>query len=146
MALPARAGVTRVDIDTTMWPIVVVTPPLTPMTHELVERFKVEWTDLLNHRTERYVCINDLSHAPSMPPAQRRSMTDWMNENERNLAAQCCATAMVFDSMLMRGALTAMLWMFRPPYPTEVFKTREDALRWAREMLDRNAQKPTPKP
>lgn len=137
MAIPARQQAAKVDIDVRLWPVVIVTPPQVVMTDALVETFMRDWTELLRQRTDPYVCINDLSTAPAMPPAQRRKMTDWMNESQANLAAKCCGAAMVFDSLLMRGALTAMLWMFRPPYPTEVFKRREDAITWARELLSK---------
>jgi len=45
-------------------------------------------------------------------------------------------SAIVTDSALVRGAMTAVNWLHRPRVPTTYVATLEDAERWARERLD----------
>ena len=136
---PSRTVHSVIALDASQWPIVVVTPPAVALSDASIDEFMERWTHTTHGQAGRYVCIHDVRSAPPMSPAHRKKMTDMMNGYRAQLAAQCAGVAMVFDSVLMRAMLTAFMWMFRPPYPTQVFQSLDDAFRWGTEMLAKKA-------
>ena len=42
----------------------------------------------------------------------------------------CAGMGFVFSSPLLRGLLTSMLWLARPPHPVRVFADMDSATRW----------------
>lgn len=132
MALVKQQAVPAViDLDASRWPIVIVTPPPAPLSDSSIDEFMERWVQVTGTLEGHYVCIHDVRHAPPMSPAHRKKMTDMMNGYRDVLAKQCAGVAMVFESPLMRAMLTAFMWMFRPPYPTQVCPNLEEAVRWA---------------
>lgn len=121
-----------VEVDVSEWPVVVVTPPPEPANEPMLEAFMNDWVTKTRHRAGSYVCVLDLRRSGHMSPAQRRTLTDWMNKSRDGLARTCLGTALIFDSALLRAMLTAVFWAFRPPYPTQVFSTRHEAIGWAK--------------
>ena len=128
----------QIALDASRWPVVVVTPPKVALTDADIDEFMERWIQTTRSHAGRYVCIHDVRDAPPMSAAHRKKMTDLMNDFRSELAVDCAGVVMVFDSALMRAMLTAFLWMFRPPYPTEVRPTLDDAIRWAEQTLGVN--------
>ncbi len=132
---PYSAVRSTIELDTSSWPVVVVTPPDKPLSDASIDEFMVRWAQMTRDRKGQYVCVHDVRYAPPMSTAHRKKMTDMMNDYRAELAVQCAGVAMVFDSVLMRAMLTAFMWMFRPPYPTQVCSNLEDAMRWGQARL-----------
>ena len=66
------------------------------------------------------------AHRPSVEV--RKLQAEWMEEN-RELIARCSlGIGFVIDSSLVRGALTAIFWVSRPPVPYKVHSTLGDAI------------------
>jgi len=124
-----------VEVDVGEWPVVIVTPPPEAASEPMLEAFMADWVAKTRHRAGAYVCVLDLRRSGHMSPAQRRTLTDWMNESRDGLARSCLGTALIFESALLRAMLTAVFWAFRPPYPTQTFATRHEALGWARQRV-----------
>jgi hypothetical protein len=72
----------------------------------------------------------DISEVEGMDPSQRRMLTERLAEDEELNARICRGLAMVFDSAMLRGILTAVWWVKKPPYPQKVFKNVEQAKAW----------------
>lgn len=128
-----------IQLDSSRWPIVVVTPPTVSLSDASIDEFMRRWLQMTRTNRGHYVCIHDLRQSPPMSAAHRKKMTDSMNGLRDEMASQCVGVAMVFDSALMRAMLTAFMWMFRPPYPTFVCPSLDGALAWADQRLGEKA-------
>ena len=64
------------------------------------------------------------------PPARaRQQLAARLASSEQYLRA-IAGSAMVFDSKIARGTLTAINWIARKPYPEKVFGHLDEALAW----------------
>lgn len=82
--------------------------------------------DPFHQRGERYAFISIQPQGSVAPgPSERKLIMDWVGSpSVRIHAAQLCVgSAAVVDSALMRGALTALLWIWKPPFPVEPVAT-----------------------
>ena len=78
----------------------------------------------------RKACMIDLIAAKAGNARQRRLQGDWIHQNEELLARDFSAVAIVTDSAVMRGVVTAVFWIRPLPIPTCVAATTGDAERW----------------
>ena len=86
-------------------------------------------------RNETFATVLDTTRSGGMPPTQRRKQAEWMRENEGALRRWSAGTAFVVQSAIVRGVLTAILWMQPIPQEHVVVATRAEGVRWAREQL-----------
>lgn len=79
--------------------------------------------------------IYDARRSGAPTALQRQLQAAWMRENESTIRARNAGVAFVIDSAIIRGALTAILWI--QPMATEhtVVATLEDAQRWCADQL-----------
>jgi hypothetical protein len=70
-------------------------------------------------------------------PLHRRRQADWIRDNAALIKAYSACTAFVIGSPLVRGALTAILWLQPMPSPYTVLATLALAQAWALEQLSR---------
>jgi len=72
----------------------------------------------------------------SPPTAKQRAMlSTFRAEVQAHVAEHCRGVAFVFDSVVMRGIMTAMFWVRGPDTPHAVFASIEDAISWSRERV-----------
>jgi hypothetical protein len=84
-----------------------------------------------------FVTITDSRRVRSIPPADvRRYIADWMAAHAKTTRAVGAVT--IIDSALMRGALTALYWVFTPPTPQGVARDWSEAHAWAMERFRAN--------
>jgi hypothetical protein len=82
-------------------------------------------------RGERYAYVSiqlpDASHPGAV---ERKLLMDWVElpRVREHAAALCVGAAAVVDGTLMRGALTALLWFWKPPFPLETMRTSEEGI------------------
>ena len=81
---------------------------------------------------ERLALITIVCQADTPTAAQRKQLADFMKTHAKDMDA-ITGSAMVLDSALARGALTALNWLFRKPFPEKVFSSADPALEWLRE-------------
>ena len=129
-SLDDEVGVIR--IDDSNWPIMIVTPPLR-VSDQQMQDFLVRHRALEHERNEDYVLVLDLRGTGKLTGEQREMMTEGMAKTEDD--TPCRALAMIFESQVLRGILSMMFWVRKPPYPTKVFATPEDAFPWVRQTL-----------
>ena len=96
-------------------------------------------TDRAFRDRQRVSFVMDARATVTPQPSQRRAMGDWMKQNQQAAAATCAGFAFVIPSAIVRGALTAILWISPMPAPHALFGEMGPALTWAREQL-RDAQ------
>ena len=122
-----------IEIDDSRWPMVLVT--FTGVAPE------PEFDDYLRRmsqylaRKQTIVTVLDASKSGATPATQRRKQAEWMRENDAALRRHSAGTAFVISSAVVRGVLTAILWMQPIPQEHVVVATMPEALRWAREQL-----------
>jgi hypothetical protein len=93
-----------------------------------------ETKDVLD-RKQRYVVIMDASRSGVPPPSQRQMQAVWMEAHAQALARHAVGTVFVISSPLVRGALTAILWLQPLPHPHTVVADVAMAKVWAQTRL-----------
>ncbi|MDQ3031593.1 MAG: hypothetical protein M3Y87_04190 [Myxococcota bacterium] len=91
-------------------------------------------------RRERYSLISAApSDADSMGARERKQIADWANTPRvRSVSRELCVgSATIVGNALARGALTAILWLWKPASPHEVFTASDDAVEWCLAQLER---------
>lgn len=83
-----------------------------------------------------YAIVLDNRSAGPVSPTQRAIIAEHMRLHAPRTSARCAGTALVFESPVLRGALTAILWLRPPVTVTKVFGSLDEAITWARERLD----------
>jgi hypothetical protein len=79
--------------------------------------------------------VVDVSKSEKLNSKQRKIMSEQMNSNKNFTGKYCAGTALVFDSILIAGMLTAVFWFFKPKYETKVFTKTPEAITWAKAQL-----------
>ena len=123
------------ELDDSSWPVIVMHVPRGAHSDEAIQAILTRYKQLVLEHREPFVMINDLREASGVTQKQRAEMSSFL-ENELEVASYCRGAAMVFNSAMLRGMLTAILWVSRPPYPTRVFKTVEEARTWANGQIE----------
>lgn len=86
-----------------------------------------------------------LNQQRAITASQRRKLITWQNVNQERIAQTVAGIAFVIDSAVVRGAATAILWLYRPVYDYAVFAGRGPAEEWALSKLASTApQRPRP--
>ena len=115
----------RLLIYTHTWPLFI-----TVMPHAIDLRdidVYVQEVDALYKRRERFATLVDTSAVSSLPGAhERKRLADWQNATVDQIRRYNVFTATVVRSSVMRGAMTAMNWIFRPPNEQVAVASFED--------------------
>jgi hypothetical protein len=89
-------------------------------------------------RGDRYAVISIQPKGSITPgPSERKLMLDWLESPRvrRCSGELCVGAATIIHGALMRGALTAVLWFWRPPFPMETVPTVARAVDYCVERL-----------
>ena len=86
-------------------------------------------------RAARYAVLFDARGAARPTPRQRQKQADWMKQHASSLRQHNVGIAFVIESAIVRGALTAILWLSPMAAPHKVVATPEQAERWLSELL-----------
>ncbi len=65
---------------------------------------------------------------------QRRRAAETNQLAERLLEGRILGQAVVVESAVQRGALTAVAWLARPSWPVRTFVERDEAIQWLLEL------------
>ncbi len=125
---------TGVRIDQSQWPLLIVITP-GKMTDEGLEDFLDSYSDIIKSQGERYALVLDVSNTQKLNPIQRKKLVNMMETNREFNKEHCAGCAMVFSSKILRGILTAIFWIHKPPHPTKVFTAQQEAINWAKSMV-----------
>ncbi len=83
----------------------------------------------------RTAILMDARSAAATDSVQRRMQAEWMKANELACRRLCVGFGFVLDSALVRGALTAILWLAPLPAEHLVCSTIEEAEKWLCQRL-----------
>lgn len=125
-------------LDWTRWPIVLLTPASRAMSNEELRACMDEVYEGLVNRQGQFVIVQDLRHSPGTSPSQRRMQAEEMARVQALTQVNQLGAAFVFSSVLLRGMMSAIFWMYRPRWETRVFAEVDQALAWADQLLQKH--------
>ena len=116
-----------VQVRLERWPLVVIIVGESLLRSELPELERQ--IDSVYLRNERFATLVDCSAVKTMPDAStRKRLAEWQNETRAKIARLNVVSATVIDSAVVRGAMTAMNWIFQPPNRQVTVATFAEAL------------------
>ena len=90
----------------------------------------------LCRRRIRFVAVSDVRASQSMPCAKtRQRFAEEAARFATDAATWSLGAIVVVDSPLIRGAMTAIEWLYRPARPTRYFSDFNEAIAWAVDLL-----------
>lgn len=125
----------QIIIDDALFPIIV--QRLRGVIADADIEAMIAWYDRLfaQARGRHAVIVHaEIGHRPLSAP-QRRRIADWQNRNIDRRRALAVGTAIILESSVQRGALTALNWLAAPPAPQKAVGTMREALDWCIEKL-----------
>lgn len=82
-----------------------------------------------------YVIVTDTRSLTSIPGADvRKMLSEWMEKNAKGHTSLGSVT--IIKSSVVRGALTALYWLFEPPSPQGIASDWREAHAWAVKKFD----------
>ena len=119
-------------------PLTCLRPSGHPSDEELAESLQ-RITRLLDdeRRAGRKIAmIVDMRKAGALSANQRRISSGWMKENLRGWKQVSVGSVFIINSPIVRGVLTALLWLQPLDMPHDVVGTLDEAVRWAIDRLE----------
>jgi hypothetical protein len=124
-----------IRLDTSNWPILVLTPT-DNISDQSIQDFMERYFAMVNAKKERYALVVDLRQKTNMSRKHRKFHTDELNKNKEFAEGYNAGTALIVNSAVIRGIMMSVFWLFSPKHPTDVFKTMEQAVSWANSRLN----------
>jgi hypothetical protein len=135
MGAVTKNRTSRVILETRYFPIVVVTIYEGWEARDLQAMFG-EFEKLFQS-SRRYALIVDTVRADRVPNAMERALlTDWDVANTAHTERVNVGSAIVFNSALVRGTLTAIGWVVKRNVPIVYLPTVGEAAVWSAGKLD----------
>ena len=123
-----------IKLDRSEWPVIIVRFDGIASDAEFMRY--LEETRACLQPGKRTVTVLDAREPTGATQHQRRMQADWMKQH-RALIQECSAgIAFVLNSPVVRGVLTAIMWLTPLPVPHRIFADIEDARTWSRRRLD----------
>lgn len=129
----------RITFDEMHWPIVIVRYP-----------GKLDQADFDRHiakvesylkRDQPFALLNDSRGAGAPNAGQRQAIAKVYDDHEPAVKKYWRGTAVVFDSPLIAGVLTAISWLRPPPHPFKAFTQYDEGMSWLNGLFDPNSQR-----
>jgi hypothetical protein len=123
----------RIDIDTSLWPVVRVTPygNLTDADYEaMFKSFDTLW-----RRRERMLSLTDTRKSGNATPKQRQMIGEWLKTNTNTMERYSLGSVVLVESTLVRGALTAIDWISGSKIRSEYVGNWNQAVDKVKELL-----------
>jgi hypothetical protein len=130
---PQHATAPRLELNIARWPVIEVTNPIA-FTDD-------EWLSLLAQiavvikRDQPFAMINDVRIGPPPSAHQRKAITKLYRLHMDLVKKNWRGTALITNSALVLGAITALNWLMPPPHPSKVCSNYADGEKWAFQQL-----------
>jgi hypothetical protein len=131
----------RIRVHRTHWPIIVLEFPEKRIAdadfHDALTYIETLMREC-QRAGQRSFQVTDLTRIREIPPAsQRRYAGEWVKDMDALIRVASVGGADVTPSSILRGLITAIHWIQRPPTPTAVFATRPEAYLHAIGQIER---------
>ncbi len=120
-----------------VFPLVVAVGGLEYSEQELKEM--MAGYDALFARGDRYALITYTPDGGQLPGArERKRIAEWAESPRvRDFSKKLCVgSATVVQNALMRGALTAITWLWKPAAPHKAVSTPNEGIEWCLDQLE----------
>ena len=126
----------RTNLDLALWPIVILNVRDGVVEADFKAVFDRYEREVFN-RDERYVSITNLSTMDRVPNAtERKQLAEWMGRHADYVGRWALGNSTVIRSPVVRGALTALYWLQKPPTQQTSHGTLREAVEWGLITLD----------
>ena len=116
--------------DETRWPLVIIPSPGGRDPESIdQDSFYAEFRRF-SEKDERVFFVHDLRGVQRMDARRRRRFVQWAKLHSPTARKLIVGYAVLINSKLMSGVVTAVLWLMRPPCPMKVFSKAADAEAW----------------
>lgn len=141
-----RCATGGVTIDIRAYPIVIVT--WYGVADEKVVDDYFEANEAIAAHAEsirgKYCVITDTEFAERPPPTVRKRIAERTDAIEERYGHLVAASYLVVPSVVIRGAITAIQWVSRSSWATDMRRTMPEAFALARESLQKAGTTPPP--
>jgi len=128
--LKAKTQESEVLLDKQAWPLVMVSFPPGKITNRAFETYLNNLEALFLTETQ-YVTVTDSTLLQTSINAEQWAMLDrWIAKNASLIASLSLGNAIVVNSSLIRGVLTALYWVKKPPNPHKVVSSVQAGIAW----------------
>ncbi len=116
--------------DETRWPLVIIPSPR-GTDPKLIDQdsFYAEF-GRFRAKGERAFIVHDLRGVRLMDANRRRRFVEYAKLHSATARRLIVGYAVLIDSRIMTGVVTAVLWLLRPPCPMKVFSNPANAEAW----------------
>jgi hypothetical protein len=129
---PAPQGVTW---NESTWPVVQIA--FTDASSDEHFAWVLAQFEGLFARRARYIFLIDATKATRIPSASaRNTIGKWQNDHQDDSKRWCAGGVILVASALVRGAVTAMSWVHKPPVKQYFAPTRKDGVEWCLKTAD----------
>jgi hypothetical protein len=118
-----------IQVDESRFPLVVVTFVGQLADHEF-DRYLLTMSRVLQRRTKNAL-VFDALRAAAPTAMQRSKQAAWLKANRDLIVQYSCGSAFVIASAIIRGGLTAILWVSPIPGAHTVVSTLAEGEAWA---------------
>lgn len=108
-------------VDTGRWPLIYVRFRGS-VDGPVMDQYLSDLTRAITQRPGKRAMVMDATECGMVSAAARKKQADWMLEYDENTRLFTMGIAFVLPSPLLRGALTAVLWLQPLPCPYAVVK------------------------
>ncbi len=118
------------------WPLLIIKASGESSDRDL-DRYIATLSEALS-RCERHVVVVDASEGQNLKSTHRKRVAAWNQANEPALKKYRAGLVLVTESAVLRGLITAVYWLFPPPFPYRTADSIDDARSWGFKQLKLN--------
>lgn len=133
----------KIIVDTSCFPLILHTMCAGYGRLDLEQMFRT-YDGLMNGKRRYAIVIHFPLDVALMTAAERRLVSDWWIPRRETIGQMNVMFAMVLESSILRGALTALLWMVQPPNPCRVAQSTAEGVEMCIEALAAAGETITP--
>ncbi len=125
--------VRRIDVDTSLWPVVICTPRGDlDETHyqKMFDDFDRLW-----RKGEKFFTITDTRFNDTATAKQRQLIGEWVKKSGPNIKRFSLGSVLIVESALVRGALTAISWVSQQDFASAYAKDWAQAAKATVQLL-----------
>jgi hypothetical protein len=134
-ATPADAAASEIRVHTDCWPLIYVTFQGSS-DGPLFERYLEDLTRAVRLHSGPRVIVMDATACSYVSASARKKQADWMRAHEQETREFTLGIAFILPSSLLRGALTAILWLQPLTCPSAIVKDASAAVTRCQSWLE----------
>lgn len=124
-----------ISVDESQLPVIRVTHHGVSTDDEFLQYLETMRRSMFAPNAGQRFLVIDATSAGTTSATQRRLQAEWMNLHAERLKELTVGVAFIIPSGVVRGFLTAILWIQPLPCPHEICGTLEHALNWGDRQL-----------